>query len=146
MKKSRLMELANVAVTEGGGDTSWIKDPQVRSKVDIVIKTLGSLTGPGETVDGETMQFILEAIGMDEQMLKQLKNSSVSFSDVRESLRIMDEQPNRLHNAIEEAMFNIDPDMSYKHFAEAVALMLEDGYGQHNYKPFVDHLRKLLNT
>ncbi len=70
------MELANVAVTEGGGDTSWIKDPQVRSKVDMVIKTLGSLTGPGETVDGETMQFILEAIGMDEQMLKQL-----SFND-----------------------------------------------------------------
>jgi hypothetical protein len=85
MKKSRLMELANVAVTEGGGDTSWIKDPQVRSKVDMVIKTLGSLTGPDETVDGETMQFILEAIGMDEQMLKQLKSSSVSFSDVREA-------------------------------------------------------------
>ena len=75
MKKSRLMELANVAVTEGS-DTSWIKDSQVRSKVDMVIKTLDNLYGPGETVDGETLQFIIEELGMDYQMLKQFSNQS----------------------------------------------------------------------
>jgi hypothetical protein len=75
MKKTRLMELANVAVTEGS-DTSWIKDSQVRSKVDMVIKTLKSLYGPDETVDGETLQFIIEELGMDYQMLKQLSNQS----------------------------------------------------------------------
>jgi len=75
MKKTRLMELANVAVTEGS-DTSWIKDSQVRSKVDMVIKTLNNLYGPDETVDGETLQFIIEELGMDYQMLKQLSNQS----------------------------------------------------------------------
>lgn len=75
MKKMRLMELANIALQEAGGDTSWIKDPQVKSKVDMVIKTLGNLTGPDETVDGETLQFIIEALGMDEQMKKQLSGS-----------------------------------------------------------------------
>ena len=59
------------------------------------------------------------------------KSRLQELANIKESLRIMDEQPNRLHHAIETAMFNIDPDMNYKHFAEAVALMLEDGYGQH---------------
>ena len=56
--------------------TSWIKDSQVRSKVDMVIKTLKNLYGPDETVDGETLQFIIEELGMDYQMLKQLSNQS----------------------------------------------------------------------
>ena len=65
------MEVAGL-IGESSADSSWIKDPQVKSKVDMVIKTLGSLTGPGETVDGETLQFILQALGMDDQMKKQL--------------------------------------------------------------------------
>lgn len=80
------------------------------------------------------------------------KSRLQELANIKESLErtlqknIMDEQPNRLANAIEETMKNIDPNMSYKHFAEAVALILDDGFGQHNYKPFVDYLRKLLNT
>ena len=68
------MEVAGL-INESVADSSWIKDPQVKSKVDMVIKTLGSLYGPDETVDGETLQFILQALGMDEQMKKQLSHS-----------------------------------------------------------------------
>jgi len=42
-------------------------DPAVKSKVEMVIKTLQDIE-----VDGETMQYILEKVGMDEQMLQQL--------------------------------------------------------------------------
>jgi len=67
-------EKHNKTMNEDASDTSWIKDPTVKNKVDVVIKTLQNLYGAGETVDGETMEFILTAIGMEEQMLNQLKN------------------------------------------------------------------------
>ena len=44
-----------------------MSDPAVKSKVEMVIKTLLSIGA-----DGETMQYILEAVGMDEQMQQQL--------------------------------------------------------------------------
>ena len=51
---------------------------------------------------------------------------------------------NQLHYAISTAIFNIDENMSYKDFAAAVALMLKDDYGTHNYKPFIKELEKQL--
>ena len=132
------MELANVAVTEGGGATSWIKDPQVRSKVDMVIKTLNSLTGPDETVDVETMQFILEAIGMDEQMLKQLKSSSVSFSDVRESDLAAYAGIGTLDRAVKDKV-------AYKKFIEAIDVLLDDWYAAGFTKDdIVDYMKGIL--
>ena len=43
----------------------------VKERVEQVIDTLRDLTWKGESVDGETMQFILEKVGMEDQMLKQ---------------------------------------------------------------------------
>ena len=115
MKRSRLMELANIALQEAGGDTSWIKDPQVKSKVDMVIKTLGSLTGPGETVDGETLQFIIEALGMEDQMKKQLSVSkfhgdletdyaSESVINESTSLQLTPEEAGKLKYLLEQKL------------------------------------------
>ena len=47
--------------------TQLMSDPAIKSKVEMVIKTLKDIE-----VDGETMQYILEEVGMDEQMLHQL--------------------------------------------------------------------------
>ena len=44
-----------------------MSDPAVKSKVEMVIKTLQSID-----IDGETMQYILEKVGMDEQLQHQL--------------------------------------------------------------------------
>jgi len=44
-------------------------------KVQLVIDTLREID-----VDGETMQFILEKVGMEDQMLKQLINTASGFS------------------------------------------------------------------
>ncbi len=43
------------------------QDPAVKAKVEMVIKTLKEID-----VDGETMQYILEQVGMEEQMQHQL--------------------------------------------------------------------------
>ena len=45
-----------------------LKDPQVKSGVETVLNILKEIE-----VDGETMQYIIEQVGMEEQMLKQLK-------------------------------------------------------------------------
>jgi hypothetical protein len=44
----------------------------IESQVKDIIKTLKHLTYNGQSVDGETMQYILEKVGMQDQMLKQL--------------------------------------------------------------------------
>jgi hypothetical protein len=44
-------------------------------KVQLIINTLRDID-----VDGETMQFILEKVGMEDQMLKQLIGSADGFS------------------------------------------------------------------
>ena len=45
-------------------------------RVNYVITVLKSLTATGDCVDGETMQYILERVGMEDQMLRQLMMSA----------------------------------------------------------------------
>jgi hypothetical protein len=45
------------------------------NRVEEVISMLKSLTYKGDCVDGETMQYILERVGMEDQMLSQLMMS-----------------------------------------------------------------------
>ena len=45
---------------------------------------------------------------------------------------------------IQDGMEKIDDSMSYKDFAAAIAKILRDDYGDHNYGPFIDELKKLL--
>ena len=46
---------------------------------------------------------------------------------------------------LEHMMINlVDDSLSYKDFADAVALQLEDTYGEHNYAMFLEQLRMQL--
>ena len=60
-----------VVVTSQMGEGAYIKD-----KVDHVISLLKNLTYRGESVDGETMLYILDKVGMKDQMLRQLMFSA----------------------------------------------------------------------
>jgi hypothetical protein len=55
------------------------------NRVEEVISMLKSLTHKGDCVDGETMQYILERVGMEDQMLRQLIMSSPE-SDTKDLL------------------------------------------------------------
>ena len=57
-------EVKSVLKEEG---SLLMKEPSIKSKVEMVIKTLKDID-----IDGETMQYILEKVGMDEQMQHQL--------------------------------------------------------------------------
>ena len=45
-------------------------------RVESIIGMLKSLTHKGDCVDGETMEYILERVGMTDQMLRQLVMSN----------------------------------------------------------------------
>ena len=49
-------------------------------------------------------------------------------------------QSKDLARKIAVAITSIDESMSYKEFAEAVAIVLEEQYGEHNFEPFMSHL------
>ena len=54
-------------------DTSQMNEDQYTNvNVESVIAMLKSLTLKGDSVDGETMEYILERVGMTDQMLRQL--------------------------------------------------------------------------
>ena len=48
------------------------ESPYIKERIDQVIGILKNLTWNGDCVDGETMQYILEKVGMEDQMLSQL--------------------------------------------------------------------------
>jgi hypothetical protein len=53
--------------------TAQMNDSQyVEERINQVIGILKNLTWNDNSVDGETMQYILEKVGMEDQMLKQL--------------------------------------------------------------------------
>ena len=51
-----------------------------------------------------------------------------------------------LANAINAAMLQIDDSMSYVDFADAVASILIDEYGTHNFTPFMERLQSKLSA
>lgn len=63
--------------------TYQCKTPQTFDKVKQIIEMLKTLDN-GDGVDGETMEYILEQVGMEEQMLRQLARK-----DTKETLSIL---------------------------------------------------------
>ncbi len=70
-------------------------------KVKYIISLLKSLTEDGDGVDGETMEYILEEVGMTDQMLRQL----IMHNPESEIVDLLDEKVRlselRLHDLIE---------------------------------------------
>ena len=52
------------------------EDVHTEMVVEMVIEDLKHLTTKNECVDGETMQYIIEGVGMQDQMLRQLMMSA----------------------------------------------------------------------
>lgn len=50
-----------------------------------------------------------------------------------------------LAGLINKAINSVDQNLSYKDFAEAVAYILKQNYGSHNFDPFMDILKQELN-
>ena len=53
-------------------------------------------------------------------------------------------QSDKLASEINRSISKIDDSMSYVDLAQAVAKILKNEYGSHNYEPFMKELRKAL--
>ena len=69
----------------------------VKERIEQVIDTLRELTWKGDSVDGETMQYIIEKVGMTDQMLKQLIMSQ-PIEEVRYLIEEREEIEEELEN------------------------------------------------
>ena len=52
----------------------------------------------------------------------------------------------QLASKIDQAISSVGDSLSYEIFAAAVAKVLIDQYGEHNYQPFIGELSKYLGT
>lgn len=71
--------------------------------------------------------------------MKNLKKFE-DFSNVNEGIGSAKE----LAKKLDDLIVSIDEDMSYVDFAQAVATVLYESYGTHNYEPFIKELKKTL--
>tara|TARA_R110002126_G_scaffold79757_3_gene197828 strand:+ start:2854 stop:3087 length:234 start_codon:yes stop_codon:yes gene_type:complete len=76
--------------------------------------------------------------------MKVNKRTLIERAGLQEVVEVDDSKAHQLHKAIDSAIEGIDDSLSYKDFADAVAMQLKDAYGKHNYKPFMDQLQKQL--
>lgn len=90
-------------------------------------------------MDNAGLEYKLEDVGDIEEM-KTMKKSTLR-KIIKEEMNSMS-----LSKKIDDAITSIDPDMPVDLFAEAVAEVLKDQYGSHNYSEFINTLRKKLNN
>jgi hypothetical protein len=79
-------------ITAQMAESSYVKE-----RINQVIGILKNLTWKGDCVDGETMQYILNKVGMEDQMLKQLVMSQ-PIEDVRYMIEEREEFEEELEN------------------------------------------------
>ena len=63
---------------------------------------------------------------------------------ISENKLVEKSQAEQLSTKINDAIVSIDDSMSYKDFAQAVALVLKEEYGTHLFKIFIEELVKNL--
>jgi hypothetical protein len=81
-------------ITAQMSESSYVKE-----RINQAIGILKNLTWRGDSVDGETMQYILKEVGMEDQMLRQLV-----MSQPIEEVRYLIEEREEL----EEVLYNQD--------------------------------------
>ena len=78
------------------------EDQYTKINVESVISILQSLTLKGDSVDGETMEYILERVGMTDQMLRQLVMNNPQSDTIDLLNEKMELEPNQKNEKILE--------------------------------------------
>ena len=85
MKTQELRKLIREEVRKIVKENTYLmSNPEVKSKVEAVIQTLQEID-----VDGETMQYILEKVGMEEQMQHQLTPGGIREAEYAVDFKYM---------------------------------------------------------
>lgn len=141
-------------------DKGWLKE-NLTNKAAVT----ENFPGPGETVDAKDLDNDMldyfnrtnKVLSIDTKSKKGIKGSvgkmyndlvfngdTINKKDIVRVKILESKESDALASAIDKAMIKIDDEMPYKDFAAAVATILRDEYGTHNYMPFIEELKKNL--
>ena len=74
----------------------------------------------------------------------QIQRLKLIFEDIDKESEGIDKESDSLENTIANSIYKIDKNMSYEDFAIAVAKVLINKYGEHNFAPFMTVLHREL--
>jgi hypothetical protein len=74
----------------------------------------------------------------------QIQRLKLIFEDIDKESEGIDKESDSLENTIANSIYKIDENMSYEDFAIAVAKVLFNKYGKHNFTPFMTVLHREL--
>ena len=74
----------------------------------------------------------------------QIQRLKLIFEDIDKESEGIDKESDSLENTIANSIYKIDENMSYEDFAIAVAKVLFNKYGKHNFAPFMTVLHREL--
>jgi len=67
-----------------------------------------------------------------------------TYKEFINEVAMTDNKPDKLTKLISNSINQIDDSLSYRDFAMAVSSIMKEDYGRHNYKAFLDILKKEL--
>jgi predicted esterase YcpF (UPF0227 family) len=88
------------------------------------------------------VDVFIESIKRTTTIYKENTNNNMQHIQLFEDYLNESKKSDALSDEINNAMIKIDDSMSYKDFALAVSKLLKEEYGQHNFDPFMDELKK----
>lgn len=124
------------AVHDAMDGVDGIEESQVNEKMKIIMKNI-------------LLKMIPAAfsVSSDAKMRDEIKDAiAVAIEPIltKYNYVVESKESDALAKEIDKAMIKIDDSMSYKDFADAVATILRDEYGKHNYSRFIEELKNKL--
>ena len=124
------------AVHDSMDGTDGIEESQVNEKMKIIMRSILNKMIPAAFGASSNPKM------RDE--MKIAVQSAIEPILTKYDYVVESKESDALAKDINYAMIKIDDSMSYKDFADAVATILRDEYGKHNYMPFIEELKNKL--
>lgn len=113
-----------------------IKESQVNEKIKLIMRNILTKMIPaafGPSTNPKMREEIKDAV-----------KTAIEPILMKYDYIVESKESDALAKEIDKAMIKIDDSMSYKDFADAVATILRDEYGKHNYMRFIEELKNKL--
>ena len=124
------------AVHDAMDGEDGIEESQVNEKIKLIMRNILTKMIPaafGPSTNPKMREEIKDAV-----------KTAIEPILMKYDYIVESKESDALAKEIDKAMIKIDDSMSYKDFADAVATILRDEYGKHNYMRFIEELKNKL--
>ena len=124
------------AVHDAMDGVDGVEESQVNEKIKLIMRNILTKMIPaafGPSTNPKMREEIKDAV-----------KTAIEPILMKYDYIVESKESDALAKEIDKAMIKIDDSMSYKDFADAVATILRDEYGKHNYMRFIEELKNKL--